>query len=395
MENQNRQANVWVLASIVFAQFSGTSLWFAGNAILPELQKTYHFPANTLSHITTAVQLGFIIGTLIYAIFSIADRFSPSKVFFVSALIGAICNVAILLIHITLPLLITFRFLTGIFLAGIYPVGMKIAADWYEKGLGKALGFLVGALVLGTAFPHLLNSMHTVLNWQHVLISVSLFAVSGGILMLVLKDGPYRKKGSKFNPKVIFKVFEYNAFRKSAFGYFGHMWELYTFWAFLPWLLKLYGDTHNEQINISLWSFIIIAIGFFSCIFGGLISIKKGSYFVAKNSLSISGICCLLSPIVLLLPFWLMIFYLLIWSFFVISDSPQFSSLVAASAPKEITGTALTIVNSTGFTISIISIQLLGYLSSIDTLQPYLFLALLQGPVLGLLSIRKLNVSSS
>ncbi|UZR93769.1 MFS transporter [Chondrinema litorale] len=395
MKNHTRQANVWVLASIVFAQFAGTSLWFAGNAILPELQKAYHFPENTLSHITTAVQLGFIVGTLIYAIFSIADRFSPSKVFFISALAGAICNVSILFIQITLPLLITFRFLTGVFLAGIYPVGMKIAADWYEKGLGKALGFLVGALVLGTAFPHLLNSMHTVLNWQHVLISVSLFAISGGILILILRDGPFRKKGSKFNPKAIFKIFSYVNFRKSAFGYFGHMWELYTFWAFLPWLLKLYGDTNNEYINISLCSFIIIGIGFFSCILGGLLSLKKGSYYVAKNSLSISGLCCLLSPIVLILPFWLMISFLLIWSFFVISDSPQFSSLVAASAPKEITGTALTIVNSTGFTISIISIQLLGFLSSIDMIQPYLFLALLPGPILGLLSIRSLNISSS
>ena len=383
-----KQANIWVLVSIVYAQFAGTSLWFAGNAVLPTLQKIYQFPDNTLSQITTAVQLGFITGTLLYALFSISDRFSPNVVFFISSVAGALCNSGILFFDFSITTLIIFRFFTGLFLAGIYPVGMKIAADWYEKGLGKALGFLVGALVLGTAFPHLLNSLQTILKWENVLLFVSFFATSGGLLILLIKDGPHRKKGIDFKPTAILKVFKLLKFRKSAFGYYGHMWELYAFWAFIPWLLNYYATEKEYVFNISLWSFFIIGIGCISCILGGIVSEKKGSLFVAKNSLLISGLCCLLSPLIVFFPFWLTITFLFIWSAFVISDSPQFSRLVAASAPKEITGTALTIVNSTGFAISIVSIQLLGYFNSIELIKPYIFLVLFPGPVIGLLSVK-------
>jgi len=192
LNSQNKKtANSTVLLAIVYAQFAGTSLWFAGNAVLPTLQSIYHFSNDSLGHITSAVQLGFIVGTLIYAVLALADRFIPNWVFFFSALAGASFNTAILLADFSLNLLIVFRFFTGFFLAGIYPVGMKIAADWYEKGLGKALGFLVGALVLGTAFPHLLNSLGTVLSWQQVLVLVSGFAISGGLVILFLPIGPF------------------------------------------------------------------------------------------------------------------------------------------------------------------------------------------------------------
>jgi len=161
---------VHILPLIVLSQFAGTSLWFVGNAILPDIQRSLNIQTNAPGDITSVVQLGFIAGTLIFAIFSIADRVTSAKVFFVSSLIAALSNVSIIWFAKNMADLYVIRFLTGFFLAGIYPVGMKIASDWYEKNLGKALGFLVGALVLGTAFPHLLRSSLYALPWRQVLL---------------------------------------------------------------------------------------------------------------------------------------------------------------------------------------------------------------------------------
>ena len=149
---------LYVLPLIVFSQFAGTSVWFAGNAILPALQVQYQLPDSIVGNITTAVQSGFIIGTLTFALLSIADRFSPVKLFMWCALLAAVFNVIVIWSDDNVSVLLACRFLTGFFLAGVYPVGMKIAADWYAKGLGKALGFLVGALVAGKALPHLIKS---------------------------------------------------------------------------------------------------------------------------------------------------------------------------------------------------------------------------------------------
>src|SRR5688572_23058242 len=128
--------------------------------------------------------LGFVAGTLCFGIFSLADRYSPVKLFFFSSILGALSNAAVAWIAKDATVLFLLRFATGFFLAGIYPVGMKIAADWYEKGLGKALGLLVGALVLGTAFPHLLRNRSFELPWKTVLYCTSAFALAGGLLML-------------------------------------------------------------------------------------------------------------------------------------------------------------------------------------------------------------------
>src|SRR5438874_9955566 len=250
-----------ILPIIVLSQFAGTSLWFAGNAILPDLQRELSIQTHAPGNITTVVQFGFIAGTLIFAIFSVADRFVPSKVFFISSVIAALANVAIIWLAKNAATLFVLRFITGFFLAGIYPVGMKIAADWYEKGLGKALGYLVGALVLGTAFPHLLRSSVYALPWKHVLIFTSAFAAIGGLLILLfVGEGPFRKPATRFQPSALIQVFRSADFRAAALGYFGHMWELYTFWAFVPTILLLYVSS-DRQMNISLWAFIIIAVG--------------------------------------------------------------------------------------------------------------------------------------
>lgn len=351
------QRPAYILPLIVIAQFAGTSLWFTGNAILPELKQSLHLSQYAVSHVTSAVMLGFVAGTLTFAFLSLADRFSPVRLFFISSLAGALFNAAIIWWVKDAASLFAFRFITGFFLAGIYPVGMKIAADWYEKGLGKALGFLLGALVLGTAFPHLLKNRDFELPWKSVLIYTSLFAVTGGVLMLLfVGDGPYRKRSGAFQWNAFATIFGSKKWRQSAFGYFGHMWELYTFYGFLPLILELYSRENKLALNTPLLSFLIIAAGSVGCIAGGYASQKTGSAKVAATALFVSGLCCFLSPVFYHLPLWSFLSLLFVWGFTVCPDSPQLSTLVAQYAPEQLRGTALTIYNSIGFSISIISL---------------------------------------
>ena len=385
----------YILPVIILSQFLGTSLWFAGNAVIGDLQQAIGFTDAGVGYITIAVQLGFIGGTLAFAFLGIADRFSPRWVFFWCSVIGALANAMILLVPRGLTDVLVLRFLTGFFLAGIYPVGMKIAAGWYSKGLGRALGYLVGALVLGTAFPHLLKGAELQLPWQDVLLGVSALAVFGGVLMLLfVADGPHLKKAAKFNPRVFGIIFRSRGFRGSAFGYFGHMWELYTFWAFVPVWLIAYRQREftgmNQGLDVSFWSFAIIAIGVIGCIVGGIVSQSRGSKKVASTQLLISGVCCLLSPLFFSVPVEICLTFLLVWGVTVIGDSPQFSAMNAQNAPQEYVGSALTIVNSIGFFMTVVSIQVVEML--IPVLGPqFVFWALAPGPVLGLLALRKFN----
>jgi MFS family permease len=384
----------YILPIIVISQFCCTSLWFAGNGVMSNLVEVFNLQEDALGYLTSAVQLGFISGTLLFALFTIADRFSPSKVFFISAILGAIFNLGCILDNQTLFSLISLRFLTGFFLAGIYPVGMKIATDYYDKGLGKSLSFLVGALVLGTALPHLLKDVLISFSWKSVLISTSALAFFGGLLMLLfVKNGTYRKPSKTLDLSICIKVFKNINFRKAAFGYFGHMWELYTFWAFVPVLLSIYQKTNNTiDFNISILSFIIIAIGSISCIIGGYVSQKIGVKKTAFSFLVLSCICCLISPLMFQTNQYVFITFLVFWGMVVIADSPLFSTLVAQNAPQKDKGTALTIVNCIGFSITIISILILNSLSLISS-SNYIFMILAIGPILGLVALKKKNIS--
>ena len=384
----------YILPIIIFSQFTGTSLWFAGNAVIADLQSDWDLAEQSVGYITSAVQLGFIIGTLVFAFLAVADRFSPRKVFFWCSIAGAAANILVLVGPESLFGLLFLRFTTGFFLAGIYPVGMKIAAGWYEKDLGRALGYLVGALVLGTAFPHLLRGMGTELPWQQVIIGVSILAVCGGVLMhIFVPDGPHLPKGSKFNPRALAIVFRSKAFRASAFGYFGHMWELYTLWAFIPVWLLAYAQTINMELNVSVWSFGIIASGFIGCAVGGLVSEKTGSAKVAATQLLISGICCLLSPFLFDAGVIIFLAFLVVWGITVIGDSPQFSALNAENAPREYVGSALTIANSIGFLITVFSIEMVNALLPVVGPQ-IIFWLLIPGPVFGLWALRPLYQSN-
>lgn len=375
----------YILPLIIFSQFAGTSLWFAGNAILPDITTELNLQENALSNITSVVQLGFISGTLVFAILSIADRFHPSRVFFISSVLAALANASIVWMAKDFYTLLTLRFVTGFFLAGIYPVGMKIAADWYEKGLGEALGYLVGALVLGTAFPHLLKAGSYELPWKQVLYVTSAFASVGGLLMwLLVPAGPFRKRGTAFHPRALVHIFRSKKFTAAAGGYFGHMWELYTFWAFVPVLLTVHQQQTASHYSIPFWSFVIIGIGALSCVAGGYLSRTQGSAKVAFYALFISGVCCLLHPVFLkTMSEPIFLFFMTVWGIAVIADSPQFSALVAQTAPVENRGTALTFITCIGFAITIVSIQLLGFLFNRFHSQ-LTFLLLVPGPVIGL-----------
>jgi MFS family permease len=287
---------------------------------------------------------------------------------------------------------------TGFFLAGIYPVGMKIAADHFQAGLGKSLGFLVGALVLGTAFPHLLRGALAETPWVNLVITTSALAVTGGILLVsFVPDGPFRKPTQRTNLVAFVKVFQRRGFRSAAFGYFGHMWELYAFWAFIPVLLTTYQSHHPAVwLNIPLLSFVVIAAGFLSCIAAGYLADYLGTRNTAGFALGLSGTCCILSPVIIIsAPAPLMIAFLIVWGASVVADSPMFSTLVATQADPKSRGTALTIVNCIGFSITIISIQLLTYLNT--NLSPaYLFTILSVGPLFGLAALfrRKSGLSN-
>ncbi len=376
-----------ILPVIVASQFAGTSLWFAGNAVLADLQRLWGLAPEALGYVTSAVQLGFISGTLVFAFLAIADRHSPRLVFLLCSLAGATANLGVLAADGGLTPLLVCRFATGFFLAGIYPVGMKIAASWYKTGLGHALGFLVGALVLGTAFPHLLKALGQSWPWQYVLTGVSLIAAGGGVLMyLLVPDGPHLARSPRFDPRALAAIFAVRNFRASAFGYFGHMWELYAFWAFVPVVLA----ARAPDFGVSLWSFIVIAVGALGCMGGGLVSLRAGSARVAWVQLSTSGLCCLMSPLLLLLaPPTVVIGFLLIWGIAVVGDSPQFSALNAANAPRTAVGSALTIANCIGFAVTIGSIELLNAAARVLPVE-YLFLLLAPGPALGLMALRPL-----
>ena len=374
-----------LLPVIIFSQFAGTSLWFVGNAIIDAIQKE---SATAHADITSVVQFGFIAGTLVFSVLTIADRFNPSKVFFFSSLIAAASNILIIWFANDAFLFPAMRFITGFFLAGIYPVGMKIAADLFPQKLGRALGYLVGALVLGTAFPHLLRSQLQLADWKLVVVFTSSIAFIGGLLILLTIPKTQKKISfQKIQWRTSIHVFQNRSFRSAAFGYFGHMWELYAFWASLPVMILLYNNYNAEQLNVSFWSFAVIAVGSIGCVAGGYLSQKWGSKKVSFYALLLSGICCVAAPFVFHLPPQIFVLFFLFWGMMVVADSPQFSSLVAQNANEKVKGTALTIVTCIGFAITIFSIQILKTLVARYSVNAILLLAL--GPLFGLLALIK------
>jgi MFS family permease len=377
-----------VLPVIVLAQFAGTSPWFAVNAVMPELQREFGWAAADVGTLTSALQLGFIAGTLVFALLAIADRFSARRVFLLCAAAGALCTVAAVGSAASFAALLGWRALTGFFLAGIYPVGMKIAAMWFPRGLGSALGWLIGALVLGSASPHALRALGAQWPWASVFYGVAALALAAGILLFVAVPEKPRtvSQTAGLQWRALASIWTDTKVRASAFGYFGHMWELYSMWVLVPAILA---TRMAVGPRLSWAAFAVLAVGAIGCIGGGAWARRIGSARVAAWQLGISGLCCLLAPWLLQAPDILFALWLSIWGITVAGDSPQFSALTAGNAPPQAVGSVLTLVNSIGFGISILSIAIFVALSQslpLGTLLPWLGL----GPALGVWALRPL-----
>jgi MFS family permease len=376
-----------ILPTLVLAQFAGTSLWFAVNAVMPDLQQQMGWPASAVGRLTSALQLGFIVGTLVFALLAIADRFSSRRVFLFCALAGALCTLGAWLRIASFNELLLWRAATGFFLAGIYPVGMKIASQWFPEGLGVALGWLVGALVLGSASAHGIRALSVELPWSTVMISVAMLAAAGGLILYMAIPEPsnYTASTKKLEWQALATLWTDWRVRASVLGYFGHMWELYTFWVLVPLILA----TQLNGQALSFAAFGVLGVGAVGCIGGGWLAKRWGSPRVATLQLSMSGLCCLLAPWLMSAPLIWFLLWLAIWGVTVAGDSPQFSTLTASNAPKHAVGSVLTLTNSIGFALSIISIELFTSLAQekqLATLLPWLGL----GPLLGIVAMRPL-----
>ena len=378
---------------IVLAELFGTSLWFSANSAADSLKLVWGIDQGDVGLLTTSVQAGFILGTLFFSLSGWADRFSASKIFAVCSFAGAIFNGCFALLSVDMPSAIFYRFLVGLSLAGIYPLGMKLIVSWDPKSAGKSLGILVGMLTLGTALPHGIRSIDGVLSWQLVILASSVLAFVGAILVWNLGDGAHVKNANSklgWNMQGVFQAFRIREFRASALGYFGHMWELYSFWTLVPMLLALCfaTDVSNLETRISQWSFWIIGVGAIGCIAGGLLSQRIGSPKLAFYALLTSGVMCALYPFLDDVSVELRLAVLLLWGLAVVADSPQFSAMSAKACPPELIGTALTMQNSIGFGLTIFSILLVT--SAVGSIGSWVAWILLPGPILGMLLMKPL-----
>lgn len=387
--NDSNRALLLVSLSV----FLASSIWFSGTAAAPLLRDAWSLSEVQASGLTASVQIGFIVGTLLYALLNIADVFRTRTVFFTSALAGAAINAAFALFTQGYGAAVILRFFTGITLAGVYPVGMKIVAQWKRDKLGWGLGVLVGALTLGKAFPYLLMTFGSALSWRALMLLTSVLAAAGGcVVRFGLGAGPFLSGAAPFDVRAAFRVFQRRAFRLQSFGYFGHMWELYTFWSLTASFLAA-GPSVREgrfPVPVAFAAFLTIGAGVAGSVAGGWLSRTMGERRVALVSLVISGTFCTSSWLLFALPFWILLPAFITWGFFVVADSAQFSALAARTCPSQYTGTALTIQNGIGFAVTAVSIPFTAWIAQLLGWRwAFVFLAI--GPLFGAISLVRLR----
>ena len=376
--------SVFVLPALIIAQLLGVSLWFVSNAVLPSLIADWGLDPSDGGMLVSAVQVGFIAGTLLFALTNLADIFSPSRVYLASALVGAGANLLFAYSATGLGEALLYRFVTGVTMAGVYPVGMKIIVSFFPRGVGNALGWLLGAFAVGSALPFLMRGLGADFPWQAVIASASLLSLLSGVLVLMIGDGHHLPTATRLELKMMFRVFRIPAYRASALGYFGHSWEIFSLWVMAPLLVA--GALAENGIEsarwVSLGAFAVIAGASLGSVVGGLLSRRVGSFRVAAVSLAVSGAFCLVSPLLSQLHLALYLPLLIVWSIFALADSAQYSAMSSQACPAEYVGTGLTIQNSIGFAVTAVAIEVTY--RAWEFLGLYVGWVMAPGPLLGL-----------
>ena len=382
------------LVILSLAELLALSLWFSASAVLPALSREWGLGDAGRAGLTVAVQLGFIVGTLVGALGNLPDVWSPRALMVGSALLGAAANAAVALGVDSLGPALALRFVTGVSMAGVYPPAMKIMATWFREGRGVAIGILVGALTVGSAMPHLVRGM-TDLPWRHVLLASSAQAlVAAALVHWLVREGPHRFPPARFDVRMAAAVFRERGARLACFGYFGHMWELYAMWAwigvFCAASLEVAGSAAYGGLNASTATFAVIAVGGLGCYLGGVVGDRWGRTALTMVAMASSGFCALVIGLTFGGPPLVTFLIALVWGVTVVADSAQFSTAITELAPPAYVGTALTMQTCVGFSITMVSIWLIPMFVGMLGWR-WAFATLAIGPALGVIAMGRLR----
>src|SRR3954469_773690 len=381
-----------VLTLLGFSELLGMSLWFSASAVTPQLRSIWGLTTAQAGWLTTIVQLGFVCGTAMAAVLNLADLVPAARLFSIAALLAAVANAGILAAPGYGPAL-GLRFLTGFFLAGVYPPAMKMIATWFRSERGLAIGVIVGALTIGKATPYLVRAIPHV-GLRPVVLTSSVGALAAATLVAFgYREGPFPFSSRPFSWRHVVDVIRVPEWRLATGSYLGHMFELYAFWTWIPFFLGASVAARRGVFRgprlISLLAFTTIAIGGAGSVWGGLFADRRGRERLVSISLFMSGSCCVLSSVLFAGPLWVLGALAMTWGFFVIADSAQFSTLVTESVPAHAVGTALTVQTSLGFLLTMVSIQLVPPVQHAVGWR-WAFAMLAIGPLFGIMAIRRL-----